>query len=152
MSNESATEPALVPASHLVITGACSPNCMLAVGEDRGCRCVCGGRFHGALADIEVDAAESVRGVHQAAAPRTPSQTFWLCRRCGADVRRGYVLQGGPNMACVDCMDGKSGHWLAAPDCPISWHDKHDHPERFIYVANRRVALAAFRSAWYEDE
>lgn len=42
-------------AGDLVAQGDCSPSCLLALGEEIAkCSCRCGGKYHGALADVSV--------------------------------------------------------------------------------------------------
>lgn len=56
------TAPAvsLPTARTLIDTGACSGLCLTATSAPRACRCVCAGRWHGALLDAPVvDAVEA---------------------------------------------------------------------------------------------
>ena len=41
-------------ARDILYHGQCDPNCMLALGDDDGCKCVCDGEYHGRLADVSL--------------------------------------------------------------------------------------------------
>lgn len=39
----------------LLTEGHCSAQCILALGDDESCTCMCGGEFHGAMTDHPID-------------------------------------------------------------------------------------------------
>lgn len=48
-------DPRVMSAGELVTEGMCTPQCLLAMGEEsRGCSCRCRGKFHGSVAHTEV--------------------------------------------------------------------------------------------------
>lgn len=50
-----------VRAGDLVQHGECSPQCLLADSGDKGCDCRCGGKYHGLLADAELETGQDAR-------------------------------------------------------------------------------------------
>lgn len=54
----------LTTAREIMMSGECTPNCILALVPQGGCECRCSGRYHGALADSEIALVPSAPVAH----------------------------------------------------------------------------------------
>lgn len=66
-----------------------------------------------------------------------------LCnRRIGA--RRTHMLSdAGPFVLCIGCYSARDTHHRLYPNCPVAWHDMHDHGTKFATRAAARQLLTA---------
>jgi hypothetical protein len=113
----------VIEARELVESGCCSGTCLVAfpAGLD-SCTCVCGGRYHGALASYLVEVADQEWNI-----PR------YDCVSCGKviPIKDPHFLTESNSVCCRKCLfddsSSKKAHAAAYPDCLIKWHDMWDH-------------------------
>lgn len=137
-----------IAAIEAVSMGLCTPQCLICSDSDQSskeCTCPCGGRFHAALAWARIGKWDQ----------DYDPLTLLACRRCATEVDHGYLAKRAENVMCVDCFEGKGGHWYAlsglGKNCDADWHDGWDHVQGFNYFNSRRNAFALRESDWWNS-
>ncbi len=71
------------------------------------------------------------------------------CAACGRRIGKtaGHNLLEDGRVLCTRCLGTKRSHPSLFPDCPVAWHDLHDHARS---VAGTRAGVAAVLGLWPE--
>lgn len=137
------------PARDLIVSGRCSPMCLMAWGEsETKCSCPCQGRFHGALAYAEVTQNDPVYWIGPELPPTPPltAAPEFECASCGRKIAKTKVhYLFDSDVLCGRCVEGgQKGHASRYPDCPERWHDMYDH----LRMHGTRAGIAAKLGVW----
>ena len=89
-------------AADLLAGGNCSPACLLGFLAGTECECLCGGRFHGLLADADVPVAGSARlRIRRRVAPKYSCHE---CQKVIQSTRAHYYAPDSGRVLCWKCF------------------------------------------------
>lgn len=147
----------IIPVRDVLQHRGCSPQCLLASEPDGRCACVCGGKYHGALADASVDAA----AVDATVGNYSASDQWWIkCDRGGWSERlrdeSSTVIETASTVAfnrCYRQMNQDRGYFLATIRRGRGWtvewdapsHDETLWPDPYATEAARQFAHALLK-------